>query len=405
MNGGENQVASQETVLKPNGVKKKGVPSSSVYHYMKDHPGSLAALISATIATISFVLNAALYRKTSVYLKFWGFNAENINIENGNQIYVVALAFVFLLSMGGLTYFLCQTFHVFQKRANVLLYLRMDYKFTRREILKLRIGMAGVLLGAWFCKKRGAQKTQVDEIKADVIDQKRRIDALSNRIKARQKTLWLLRRSNVIMLLPSLLIAYGLLLLFVGLTGITEELKSIIDYPELVLSIVVLFPIALVYWVIRFEFRAERRKIRKAFKEDYESAYKMIEELAAQNNDQYPVVQMIKSKAGELFSNRTIALLVLLIVVTLFIAFSEFSAVDEDTTSQKTAFSIVNIDEQDYVITYISGTTYFLNQAEVNYEDNAIAISTTNQRVIVSEDMRYEVVRFESVKIEKEQKG
>lgn len=217
--------------------------------------------------------------------------------------------------------------------------------------------------------------------------------------------MWLLRRSNVIMLLPSLLIAYGLLLLFVGLTGITEELKSIIDYPELALGIVVLIPIVLVYWIIRFIFRSERREIRKAFKKDYESAYKMIEELAEQEKDQYPVVQMIKSKAGELFSNRTIALLVLLLVVTLFFAFSEFSAVDEDTTSQKTAFSIVNIDEQDYVITYVSGTTYFLNQAEVNYEENAIAISTTNQRVIVSEDMRYEVVRFESVKIEKEQKG
>lgn len=399
----EKQLESQETVLKPN-TEKKCTPTSSFYYYMKAHPGSLAALISAIIATISFVLNAALYRKTSGYLKFWGFNAENINIENGNQIYVVALAFVFLLSMGGLMYFLCQTFHVFQKRANVLLYLRMDYKFTRREILKLRIGMAGVLLGTWFYKIRGASNKQVDEIKSNVTEQKKRIDALSKRIKARQKTLWLLRRSNVIMLLPSLLIAYGLLLLLIGLTGITEELRSVIHYPELALSVVVLFPIALVYWVIRFEFRAERRKIRKAFKEDYESAYKMIEELAAQNKDQYPVVQMIKSKAEELFSNRTIAVLVLLIVVTLFIAFSEFSAVDETTTSQKTTFSVVNVEGQDYVITYTSGTTYYLNQADVNKESKEIVVSTDKQRVIMSEDMIYDVIKFDSVKIETGQK-
>lgn len=400
----EKQLESQETVQNST-EEKKDVHNSSIYHYLKAHPGSLTALISATIATISFVLNAALYRRTSAYLRFWGFNADNVNIENGSQIYVVALAFVFCLAMGGLTYFLCQTFHVFQKRANVLLYLRIDNRYTLREILKLRIGMVGISLGVWFYKKRGAPQKQIDEIKANVADQKRRLDELSARIKERRKTLWLLRRSNAIMLLPSLLIAYGLLLLLISLTGVAEELRSVISYPELVLSIFVLILIGFVYCLVRFEFRTERRKIKKAFKKDYESAYKMIEELAEQDKEQYPVVQMIKSNAEELFTNRTIALLVLLLVVTLLIAFSAFSTADENTTSQKTTFSVVSIEEQEYVITYTCGTTYYLNQSEVNYEENTIVVSTVNQRVIVAEDMRYDVVKFESVKIESGQEG
>lgn len=405
MSSEEKQLEIRENVLNSEKDKKEEVASSSIYHYMKSHPGSLAALISAIIATISFVLNAALYRKTSAYLKFWGFNAENITVDSGNQIYVVALSFVFLLAMGGLTYFLCQTFHVFQKRANVLLYLRMDSKYACREILKLRIGMVGVLLGAWLCKKRGATKKQIDEINADVADQKSRIDALSQRIKARQKTLWLLRRSNVIMLLPSLLMAYGLLLLLIGLSGVTEELRAVIRYPELALSIVVLSLIGFVYLLVRFEFRAEKRKIRKAFKRDYESAYRAIEELSEQNNKQYPMVQMIKGTAGDIFNNRMVGILVLLLVVTLLIAFSAFSTPDKSTTSQKTTFSVVSIEGQDYVITYTCGTTYYLNQADVNCDEKTIVVSTTNQRIITSEDMKYDIVKFESVKIESEQEG
>lgn len=400
----EKQLGSQENVQNPAEEKKKSTHSSSIYHYLKAHPGSFAALISATIATISFVLNAALYRRTSAYLKYWGFNAENINIENGNQIYVVALAFVFFLAMGGLTYFLCQTFHVFQKRANVLLYLRIDNRYTLREILKLRIGMVIVSFGARFCKKRDTQR-QNDEIKAHVADQRRRLNELSARIKARQKTLWLLRCNNLVALLPSLLMAYGLLLLLIGLTGVTEELRTVIPYPELVLSIFVLLLIGLVYCLVRFEFRAERREIKKAFKKDYESAYKKIEELAERDNKQYPVVQIIKSKAEELFNNRMVALLSLLLVISLLFAFSAFSTADDYTTSQKTTFLVVNIEDQDYVITYTCGTTYYLNQAEVNYEDNVIAVSTVNQRVLVSEDMRYDVVSFETVKIDSGQGG
>lgn len=382
----EKQTENQETIHNPI-VEQIAVRGASIYHYMKNHPGSFAALISAIVAIISFVLHAALYRRTSAYLRFWGFNADNVNIENGNQIYVVALAFVFCLAMGGLTYFLCQTFHVFQKRANVLLYLRIDNKYTLREILKLRIGMVVVSVGAWFYKKRGASQKQIDEIKENVADQQSRLDELTTRIKARQKTLWHLRRSNAIMLLPSLLIAYGLLLLLIGLTGVAHELRAVMPYPELVLSIFVLILICFVYCLVRFEFRKERRKIKKAFKKDYESAYKMIEELADQDKEQYPMMQMIKSNAGELFTNKAIA-------------FSAFSTADDNTTSKKTTFSVVNVEGQDYVITYTCDTTYYLNEARINAEENTIIVSKERQRVIVSDDIRYSVVQFTSVQIE-----
>jgi hypothetical protein len=400
----EKRLESQETVLSSS-VEKKNVNGSSIYRYLKAHPGSLAALISATIATISFVLNAALHRKISAYLSYWGFNSNNINIETGYQIYVIALAFVLCLAIGGLTWFLCQTFYVFQKRANVLLYLRIDNRYTFVEILKLRVDVLRLSVGVWFCAKRGIKGKAVDDIKANVVDCRSRLKELSAKIKSRKRTLWLLRCSNVITLLPSLLIVYGLSLLLMSLTDISEKLKAIIPYPVLALSVVVLLLIGLVYYAVRFEFGAERKRIKKAFKNDYESAYKTIEELAEQSNKQYPVMQIVKSKAEELFNNRVIAILAILLVVSLLFAFSSFSVPDEDTISGKKTFLVVNIEGQDYVITYICGTTYYLNQAEVNYGDNTIVISTMNQRVIVSEDMRYGVVKFESVKIESGQEG
>ena len=403
MDCNEKPVEAQETEVNLKDNKCNAANSASIYHYMIAHPGSFAAGVSAIVAGIAFVLNAALYRRISAYLRFWGFNADNISIEIGNQIYVIALAFVFCFALAGITWFLCQTFHVFQKRSIALFSLSLDNKYMRREVVKLRIGALINSICVWFCERMGARGEQIEKQKTILAEQKCRLDELSSRITSRLKSLWILRINNAKLLLPSLLIAYGLSFLLMGLTGIPEKLKATVRYPEIALCLVVLFLVALVYWVVRFEFRAERRKIKQKLKKDHDSAYEMIEKMAEESTKRYPVEQLIKSTADELLNNRTIALVAVMLIGSLAYAFTMFSNVDTESTIDKKMFSIVDVDGTKYTITYNCDTTYYLNEVEIDDKQSAIDVFTSKQRIIVSDDIIYDILEFSAVVVDPKQ--
>lgn len=239
---------------------------SSIYHYMKEHPGFFTALMSALVAVIAFVLNAAEYRRISGYLKCWGLNAGIMQIDAGNHIYILAFAFVFIIALAGVILFLNQTFNVFQKQENVLLYLRIADRYLRHKMLKIRLDNLRLQLSIWFYSKKDADVNRIAELKRRMHEQNLRLDELKEEVKSRQKTIGMLKRKNVIRLVPSLFITCGLLLLLLGLTSVTDELKVSVRYPNLVLCIFVLILIGLMYYVARFENSAERKRIKKMLK-------------------------------------------------------------------------------------------------------------------------------------------
>ena len=105
----------------------------------------------------------------------------------------------------------------------------------------------------------------------------------------------------------------------------------------------------------------------------------------------------MKSKFVELFTNRRIVVAILAMAFSLLYVFLFIPSNIDDITTKKSEFSVVNIDEQEYAIIYTSGNTYYLDMAEVNLEHNVISIDTSKQRIIVSNDMSYEVAKFKSV--------
>ena len=88
------------------------------------------------------------------------------------------------------------------------------------------------------------------------------------------------------------------------------------------------------------------------------------------------------------------------LVMCLAYAFAIFSDPSDDTTVTKKTFSVVNMDGQKYVITYNSDTTYYLNEVEIDGDQNGIKIYTKKQRVIASDDMVYDIVEFNSVEVD-----
>ena len=372
----------------------------SIYHYMKEHPGFFAALVSALVAIIAFVLNAAEYRRISSYLRYWGFNAENIQIEVGNHIYILALVFVFIIALAGVALFLNQALTVFQNQENVLFYLRVADKNLSREIFKIRFGNLCLRFLIWFYNKKGADANRVAELNGQRLAQNARLDALKEQTKSRQKTIRLLRTTNLIRLLPSLLIAYGLILLFLDLAGITDVLKTSIRYPTLGLCIFVMILMGIIYCVVRFETRTERRNIKKMLKSDDKGAAAKIEKLAEENRKRYPTEWIFKSKAEELFNNKTIILAAVLVVMCLAYAFAVFSDPSEDTTVAKNTFSVIDVDGQTYTIIYNSDTIYYLNEVEIDVDQNIIKVYTKKQRVIASDDMVYDIVEFNSAEVD-----
>lgn len=101
-----------------------------------------------------------------------------------------------------------------------------------------------------------------------------------------------------------------------------------------------------------------------------------------------------------MFNNKTLTLIALLVIVCLFYAFAIFSDASEATTVSKRIYSVVDIDGQEYVITYSCDTTYYLNKAEIDSDQNSINIYTKKQRVVASNDMMYDIVEFNSVRVD-----
>ena len=400
---GEEKVT--ETVENKQAPLVETAGESSIYRYMKEHPGFFTALISALVAATAFVLNAAEYRRISTYLEYWGFNAETVRIDTGNHIYILALVFVFIIALAGVALFLNQTLTVFQKQENVLFYLRIADKYLSYKISKIRLSNWHLRFLTWFYRKRSADKKRAIKLEKQRVEQNIRLDAMREQAKFRQKTIRKLRTNNLIRLLPSLLITYGLLLLLLNLAGVTDELKTIIRYPRLVLCFFVLILMGLMYCVVRLETRAERRNMKKMLKHDDKSATAKIEELAEENRKLYPAEQIFKSKAEELFNNKTIILAMVLVVMCLAYAFAMFSDVSEAATVLKKTFSVVDVDGRKYVITYNSDTTYYLNEAEIDSNQNRLNIFTKKQRIIVSDDLVYDVMEFSTVEVDSKSEG
>lgn len=387
---GEEQQASQVEVA----------DDASIYHYMKEHPGFLAAVISAIIAVIAFVLNAAEYRRISSYLNYWGFNVENIQIETGSHIYVLVLTFVFIIALAGVALFLNQSLTVFQKQENVLFYLRMSDKYLRREIAKVRFDNYGIQFWISFCSKKGADRKKIAELETKLHEQNHRLEDLKERTKSSQKTIRSLRKYNLIRLLPSLFITWGLLLLLLGLAGFTDDLKASIRYPYIGLCIVVVILMGLMYGVVCFENRAERKRIKQLLKSDDKEAAIHIEELAERNRKCYPAEWIFRSNVEELLKNKTITGIAVFIIVCLAYTFAIFCDPGDTTTISRRTFSVVDVDGQKYVITYNCDTTYYLNEAEIDSDRNSINIYTKKQRVVASDDMVYDIVEFNSVEVD-----
>ena len=399
MNGEENVQKKLDTEEIAQVSVTETIDGSSIYHYMKEHPGFFAALVSALVAIVAFVLNAAVYRRISAYLSYWGFNAESVQIKTENHIYILALSFVLIMALAGVTLFLNLTLNVFQKQENVLFYLKAANKYVRYEVLKLRFKSWGLRFLAWYCCKKDADGKRVAKLQQDLQEQNVRLVELKERTKTRRKTIRKLRSANLIRLLPSLLIAYGLMLLLLQMTGITNDLKAIVRYPQLALCLFVAILVSLMYFVVRFESRVERKRIKKMLSNNDESEAIKIEEYAEQNGKSYPAERIFKSKAEELFSNKAITFVVLFIIACIVYAFFAFSTVAEETTLSKKAFSVVDVDGQQYVITYACENTYYLNEIEINTAQNKIDIFIKKQRIIVSDDLVYEILAFSSVEV------
>ncbi len=125
--------------------------------------------------------------------------------------------------------------------------------------------------------------------------------------------------------------------------------------------------------------------------------------MAEESTKRYPVEQLIKSTADELLNNRTIALVAVMLIGSLAYAFTMFSNVDTESTIDKKMFSIVDVDGTKYTITYNCDTTYYLNEVEIDDKQSAIDVFTSKQRIIVSDDIIYDILEFSAVVVDPKQ--
>ena len=377
---------------------RKEQDSMSCFNYMKEHSGFFAACVSAFVAVAAFLFNATLYRKIGGYLEYWGFRVENVDIVYNNQIYVLVGVMVFCLVSLGISWFLGKTFYVYQQHADIRYYLVLAVRYLRCDSIMLKLSVWWIGVRVRLMTWRFGKGKRLRELENNNADTKEKTKRVSEKLKITRKKLRKIRITNILKMLPSILIANLMMVLVFMLFAVFENSVRVIE----AVIVAMLFTLSydlLMFIMVKFEFaqRLERKKTKQKIKRDPEEAYALIDELATKIYDQYPAESIVKSKFVELFTNRRIVVAILAMAFSLLYVFLFIPSNIDDITTKKSEFSVVNIDEQEYAIIYTSGNTYYLDMAEVNLEHNVISIDTSKQRIIVSNDMSYEVAKFKSV--------
>ena len=106
----------------------------SLYNYLKEHPGVMVSIVSALMVVITFVINLAIYIRTSRYLEYWGVNTLNIDFNNTNLMYVFAGAGIYyMLNMFTQPFFM-NSYEKYIKDMQFNYYEKYYCKFIRKEI-------------------------------------------------------------------------------------------------------------------------------------------------------------------------------------------------------------------------------------------------------------------------------
>lgn len=335
----------------------------SIYNYFKEHPSIFIAVISTLVAVISGAIRIISNIAITSELKSWGINTDYIEI-NTNQFDVIVVVLACLLISTMIQLAISDEVNIYRKKKelkwiNELIFRELEVKLIDKK------------------KEKGGIDSQFNERVED------QLFALSRQTIKNTN-------AHLKILIPILVIASVVtqFMLIYTLCRTTNPIFAIIDT-----LIIMCFGYLTSYLYCRCRKKKELQE--KSLKELTNMQYKCIKEC---NNllSKAAFGNLKKRNCNEEVWRKVSCLLVSFIFMIVFIfTFNRM-------TDSKNNFNIATIDNNQYAVIYSYDNKYYLEEAEI--DGKRITINTTNQRILVSEDISIQNMTFEEVEKIKQEK-
>ena len=351
-----------------------------VFDYLSKHPTVLISIISACVIVISFILNSVNYMKVVKYLQSWGINADAVNIDNWNEIYQLAGISILILLNVVFMQIMSTTLDKHLRNIKIILIYEEVEKKLKKSIKKINKNM------------------QLLKEKMD-LEQQKALDEANKTLKfiedEKKKKVGGFRRSVI---LTSIIVGFFSIIASIYMFILIEPNLSwgyiILFSFILVFSNVFLLPITN-YW-------NEKRKKRREIKFDKiieESANGRFDFLEKESDDEYILDKLLDLKLREVFSDKRIRDILIILAVWISITFVFLYFMDSYSWSNQTILPIVHEEDKCYAIIYANNDFYYLEEVEIKGEK--IDVHLTKQKLISKDGVEYQVYTFENENVNK----
>ena len=349
----------------------KTIRINKLYSYMKKHPSVLISCFSALTIVVSVIFNGLLYINELKYFEYWSIDEHYINRISTENMYFLVIACIFYFVNVIVQQMLFDTYEKLSTIINIIVYTNHKIKFIKKE------------------ERKKVQNLEVKHKRSYVQEHNLKDDRLNNLKNIRNsmcKYLFEILRINML-LFGSILFLSAFL--FLWITKINLEWKYILLGSFTNVGIGMLLPCVFVYI---FQHKKKLRVIKEQRNEDDSILMELIKEV----DTDFILIKIASIRIENFFTKEAIRILLFNIVMLLIYILVALYPIYQDMTIDKKTFNVITESSKQYVIIYKDGTEYYLEEAKI--VENTININITRQRILKSDDISYETIRFKKVK-------
>jgi hypothetical protein len=199
-----------------------------------------------------------------------------------------------------------------------------------------------------------------------------------------------LRKWVVIQLAIAVTFSYLIGFAFLSLVNTTATIERNLRSSQAIIGIILL-DLIIYFLPAYFKSRCTGKKYENG------DAIEEILEMIKTEVPSFPFESFVKSGVKSVLSDKKLKLVAWQTMAGTMILLFMMSASGTMSAEQKREFPIFEDELGSYAVVYISGSTRFLEEATVS--DGTIAIDTSKQRVITSDDISYHIEVFDNVSV------
>ena len=361
-----------------------------IFDYFKKNTGLLVTCVTALVAVMSFILHFAVGRMNYAYLDYWDIGSIHANANNQNELYTITWAMLYMFVLLLIHSLLSGTSDAFRYYNKLLSTMNQTIKAAKKVTKRTKLELRDLSRLYEQLTKKQRKSTAAQKAEKEIITAKQNIEEYGNTIQTLKVYRRRIRSWVGIHIAISVAVSYIVGFVFLVLGNSTISAESGIRLSWKILGIIVLD--LLIYFLPAY---FATRCTNKQFSNG--DILKKAKELVTDDIPGFPFENLLRYGAKYVLSDKKLKLAAVQVIVVTVVLLFAISMAATTTAKQQSSFPIYSEDSASYAIVYFSGSTVFMEEADV--QDHTIVIDTTKQRIVTTDDLSYDVKVFENVEI------